>query len=444
MKRVFLCVGLLTALGSAALRAENWPEFRGKDRKGEWNETGILEKFPADGLKGLWRTPIKPGYSSPSVANGRIFLSDRTIINGPRGTERAFALDEKTGRILWTIEWEADYSGILWPNGPRATPTVDGDRVYVLGATGVLSCLDVKTGRLLWRKDYVADYKAQVTMFGIASAPVIDGPRLIAMVGGDNESLAVAFDKLTGKELWRSQKSTSDPGMGHPIVITAGGVRQAIIWSTEALYSLDPATGKLYWKQPFRVNAPMSIPVPIFTGSKLLVTNFYSGSMLMDLDDKRPEATLAWKGKSDSEIVTDGLHSVIGTPIILGEYIYGLCSYGQLRCLKLATGERVWETQAVTKERARWASGFIVRHGDRMFISNDRGELMIARLTPEGYQEIDRTNLIKPTSPPGVRRQLGTVNVVHPAFANRNIYMRNDEEIICASLAASNQKVSSR
>ena len=122
--------------------------------------------------------------------------------------------------------------------------------------------------------------------------------------------------------------------------------------------------------------------------------------------------------------------------MVVGDHIYGLCSYGQLRCLRASTGERVWESQEVTLERARWASGFIVRNGNRFFISNDRGELMIAKLTPEGYQEISRTSLIAPTSPAGVRRQLGKVSVVHPAYANSNIYMRNDEEIICASLAA--------
>ncbi len=436
MKQVIISFVLLTMLGSGVAYADDWPEFRGEGRKGEWNETGILEKFPAEGLKILWRAPVRPGYSSPTVSNGRIFLSDRTIISGPLGSERAFALDEKTGELLWEHEWgDVDYSGILWPNGPRATPTVDGDRVYVLGATGILVCLDVETGTVLWKKDYVADYDAEVTMFGIASAPIVDGPRLIAMVGGKN-ALAVAFDKFTGEELWRSLETKSDPGMGHPILVDAGGARQVIIWSSDALQSLNPETGDVYWRQPFRVMAPMSIPVPVFDGENILVTNFYTGSMMVKLDNQKPGAELVWQGKSDSEIATDTLHSVIGTPVVVGDHIYGLCSYGQLRCLRVATGERVWESQEVTLERARWASGFIVRNGNRFFISNDRGELMIAKLTPEGYQEVSRTSLITPTSPAGVRRQLGKVSVVHPAYANSNIYMRNDEEIICASLAA--------
>lgn len=428
------CFAILVLLGSA-LSAEDWPEFRGKGRTGVWTETGILDRFPAEGLKIRWRVPIKAGYSSPSIAAGRIYLTDRTIVSGPKGIERAFALDEKTGKQLWEVSWEADYSGILWPNGPRATPTVDGDRVFVLGATGVLHALESKTGRIVWKKDYVADYEASVTEFGIASAPIVDGPRLIGLVGG-KKALVVAFDKATGKELWRSLDTTSDPGMAQPIIITAGGTRQLIIWSPTALSSLNPETGAVFWQHPFKANAPMTIPVPVFTGTHLLVTNFYTGSMLVELDAKKPESTVVWKGKGESEITTDTLHSVIGTPVIIGDHVYGFCSYGQMRCLRLATGERVWESQAATKERARWASAFIIKQGDRYFISNDRGELVIAKLTPEGYQEIDRTQLVKPTSPPGVRRQLGQVSVVHPAFANRNIYMRNDEELVCASLAA--------
>jgi outer membrane protein assembly factor BamB len=125
----------------------------------------------------------------------------------------------------------------------------------------------------------------------------------------------------------------------------------------------------------------------------------------------------------------------VNTPVIDGGHIYGICSYGQFRCLRLSTGERVWETLAVTKEKARWASGFIVRNGDRYFINNDRGELIIARLSPKGYEEISRTALIKPTSNPGNRRELVNVNWSHPAYANRHIVARNDEEIVRYTLA---------
>src|SRR5262249_34979163 len=157
---------------------------------------------------------------------------------------------------------------------------------------------------------------------------------------------------------------------------------------------------------------------PTVSGDYMLVSNFTFGSMLMKLDRTKPTATMVWKGQGTSEIDTDGLHSVIGPPIIKGDYIYGTCSYGQLRCLRLSTGERVWETPAMLQERARYGTALIVQNGDRYFIVNDRGELIIAKLSPTGYEEISRTFLLKPTHDPGIRRKMTYVSWTHPAFAN--------------------------
>jgi outer membrane protein assembly factor BamB len=208
------------------------------------------------------------------------------------------------------------------------------------------------------------------------------------------------------------------------------------MWDPREVASLDPVTGQVYWQQPFKVEGSMTVATPVQSGSLLFLSTFYSGPLMLALDEHKAAATVLWKGKSDSEIQTDGLHAVLATPVIDGDYIYGICSYGQLRGLKTKTGERLWETQALTKERRRWVSGFIVRHGDRYFINNDRGELVIATLTPAGYEEISRTTLIKPTTPPENRRELVNVNWVHPAYANKHLYTRNDEEIIAMSLAA--------
>jgi hypothetical protein len=175
----------------------------------------------------------------------------------------------------------------------------------------------------------------------------------------------------------------------------------------------------------------MTLATPIESGGRLLVSSFFNGSMLLDLLGGK-----IWKGGSDSEIDTDGLHAVIGTPVIDGEHVYGICSYGQLRCLSLKTGQRVWESMELMREKARWASGFIVKSGDRCFINTDRGDLVIAKLLPRGYEEISRTPLIKPTSNPGNRRERGAVNWSHPAYANRHVIARNDEEIVSYSLAA--------
>jgi outer membrane protein assembly factor BamB len=412
--------------------AEDWPEWRGKGRGGIWNESGILDKFPEKGLTAVWRAPLHGGFAGPAVAAGRVFVTDFKKITGMKGTERALCLDERTGKILWTREWDADYQGISYGTGPRATPTVDGDRVYIVGAGGRLLCLNTRTGAVIWQADYVKDYGMQMPTWGISSAPLIDGDRLVAIVGGQPDAKVMAFDKMSGKVIWRALPSDSEQGYSQPVIYEPGGIRQLIIWHPTAVVSLDPATGKVNWQHPFRINLATNLMTPVLSGSRLFVSSFYNGSMLLELEKEK--ASLIWKGKSSSEINTDGLHAVVNTPVIDGDYIYGICSYGQFRCLSLKTGERVWETLEVTKEKARWASGFIVRHGDRYFINNDRGELIIAKLSPQGYQEISRTQLIKPTTNPGNRRELGVVNWSHPAYANRHIFARNDEEIISVPL----------
>ena len=428
---------LLVVAGAATLSAEDWPEFRGEGRLGVWRETGILERFPEGGLEVRWRTPLHHGYSGPAVADGRVFVIDFERGRGLEGIERLLALDENTGEILWETSWEANYAGVSWDEGPRATPTVDGDRVYAVGASGIMTAASVDTGAVLWRTRFQEDWGSEIPQWGFAGSPIVDGDRVITQVGGTPDAKVVAFHRETGDEVWRALSSVeAGAGVAQPTIIDAGGVRQLIIWHPLAVSALNPETGEVYWEQPFEVDYNMTVATPVHRGSDLFVTTFYNGPMMLGLNNDRPAAEMVWRGSSNSEILTDGLHAVIGTPIIDGDYIYGFGSYGQLRCLVAATGERVWETQDATSERARWASAFMVQHEDRVFINNDRGDLIIARLTPEGYEELDRTPLIAPTSRPGNRRELTYVNWSHPAYANRHISARNDEEIISASLAA--------
>ena len=405
-----LAVAGLVFAAVLPLAAEDWPEWRGAGRLGVWTETGILEEFPAGGLTATWRVPVGGGYAGPSVADGRVFVTDARRAD-PRSTaavERLLALDEATGEVLWTREWDTNYAGLqlIYAIGPRATPTVDGDRVYAVGAMGNLLALDVADGSLLWEKDYVQDFNASIPSWGISGAPLVDGDRLICLVGGEPDAKVIAFDKLTGEVLWQALSSDSEPGYTAPIVIEAAGVRQLIIWHPRAISSLDPETGSVYWEVPHVVDMGMTIPTAVH---------------------------------SDPEFgqVFDTLDSVISTPVIQGDYLYGVDSFGTLRCLELRSGRRVWETNALIGQRHRHGSAFIVRHRDRYFINTDAGELIIARLSPEGYDEISRTHLIDPTNPVTRRRAQGpVVHWSHPAYANRHIVTRNDEEIVRFSLAS--------
>lgn len=440
MRRTLLWATLLATLSSWTTLADDWPEFRGKGRLGVWNETGLLETFPDDGLPVLWRTPIKGGFTGPAVVNGQVFVTDLRITNQRtmEGFERTIALDERTGVVLWTQEWPVNYAESyvgLHAHGPAATPTVDGDKVYVLGRAGMFNALSTETGAIVWTKNFSKDYQTEIDGWGMASPPIIDGDRVISVVGGSGGAQIVAFDKHTGEERWRALTRGNSHGASPPIIIDAGGVRQLIIWDPDALISMNPETGDVYWQEPFTAYLGTNPAAPVHSGRYLLVSNFTFGSMMMELDATRPAAKVLWKGKGTSEIDTDGLHSLMSTPVIDGDYVYGICAYGQLRALDARTGERLWESQAVI-ERARYATALLVRNGDRYFINNDAGELILAQLKPDGYTEIDRVRLIAPTTNPSSRRKSKFVNWSHPAYANGHIYVRNDEEIVAYSLAA--------
>jgi len=233
-------------------------------------------------------------------------------------------------------------------------------------------------------------------------------------------------------------------GYGQPVIYEAGGARQLIVWHAAALVSLDPETGDEYWSEDWEARSGLSVATPVKSGDYLLVTQFYNGSMMLRLNQDRPAATRLWAGTGRSELPdqTVGLHSLITTPLIIDDHVYGVGSYGELRALDADTGERLWMSDEMTTQ-ARWGAAFMVRHGDRYFVNNDDGFLMIARFTPEGYVELDRTRLIEPDGSTGAAvrgspdRFERAINWTHPAYANRHIVHRNNREIIRASLAAS-------
>jgi outer membrane protein assembly factor BamB len=452
-------VGIFTAATAAVptLSAKDWPQWRGAERLGLWTETGILEEFPDEGLTVKWRVPVNGGYSGPSVADGRVFVLDY-VETEPRtmdGTERVLALDEETGEVLWSHEWPTTYRMLMftYATGPRASPTVDGDRVYIVGSTGLVLCLNVETGAVIWEKDTVAEYDTNIPVWGTSSAPLIDGDRVILLVGGEPDALVMAFDKHTGDEVWRAIESRTEMGYHQPSIIEAGGARQLIVWHPRGLSSLDPETGELYWEEEFRGRANMTVADAVHSGPYLFVSGFYSGSLMMRLDQDRPDATAIWHGENNRVSLGDvevaestGLHSVMTTPLIVGDYIYGIGSHGQVRGLLAETGERLWEAEGLTT-RNRWGSAYFIQHEDRYFVYNENGDLIIAQFNPEGYVELDRTHLMNPTSRSGYggaragsrgRATHGQSDRLvvwsHPAFANRHLVLRNDEEIIRVSM----------
>ncbi len=434
-----ICALLATTM--FRLDAEDWPQWLGPQRDGVWRETGIIEKFPAGGLNFRWRTPIGGGYSGPAVVKGRVYVMDRQLAKGTArsadafsrskvpGSERVLCLNESDGKILWQHEYECDYT-VSYGAGPRVTPVVNDGKVYALGSEGNLVCLDAEKGTPVWSHDFKKDFAVKTPLWGFAGHPLVDGKKLICLAGGDG-SVAVAYDKDTGRELWRAL-SAKEPGYAPPMIYEFGGRRQLILWHPEAVNGLDPETGKIFWTYPLApsVRSGMTIPSPRQVGDLLFLTSFYNGSLTLRVGSDK--ATLVWQSKKVSEMDTDGLHTVMATPFIENGHIYSPCSYGQFRCLKLENGKRVWETFAPTSGKsARWGHAFIVKHDERSFIFSENGDLIIAKLTPEKYQEVSRARLLDPANHDPGRPVVWS----HPAFANKNIYARNDKEIVCVSLA---------
>jgi len=438
-----VCAGLLVAAAGVVLNADDWPEWRGRGRLGVWDETGILDRFPESGLTAPWRTPTPAGYAGPAVAQGRVFVTDAEHVKGNQVVERALALDERTGQILWTHQWQTNYSGLqlVYAIGPRATPTVDGDRVYVLGTMGNLFALDVATGHVLWQKDFVKDFNASIPSWGITSAPLVDGDRLICVVGGEPDAKVMALDKRTGQEVWRALSSDTEQGYNQPVIFEAGGVRQLIVFHPVGFSSLDPLTGKVYWEIDHRSQMGIVVATPVKSGPYLFFTSQYGGARMLRLDDSKPAATILWAGPGEQDPgmtrdTPNTLNSVISTPVIHDGYVYGLDNDGQLRCLEASTGRLIWKTDALLKEHAMYGTAFFVRQGERFFINNDRGELVMAALSPKGFTELGRTKLVEPTHPYVRRRQSPHVLWSHAAYANKHIVIRNDQEIVRYSLAS--------
>jgi outer membrane protein assembly factor BamB len=442
---------LLCLLSVASVRADDWPQWLGPHRDGIWRETGILETFPAGGPKYRWRTPIGAGYSGPAVAGDRVFVTDRVLAEGTNnptnpfsrnaveGSERVLCLDAATGKILWKYEYSCPYR-VSYAAGPRATPAISDGHVYALGAMGDLVCLDAENGKVSWSKNLPKEYQAKVPMWGYSAHPLVDGDKLICLAGGQG-SAVVALRKSTGEELWRAL-SADDIGYCPPVIVEAGGRRQLIVWHPEAVNGLDPETGRVAWSQKFAVKAGMTIATPRQDGLMLFVSCFYNGSMMLRLAEDLSTANVVWKGKSNREMPkqTDGLHSVMATPALKDGYIYGICSYGELRCLKADTGERIWKTMQATTggPEERWSHAFLVAQGDRFFLFNEKGDLIMARLTPKGYEEISRAHILDPTNRmvANQRNQKQSVLWSHPAFAHQAVYARNDNEIVCVDLKA--------
>lgn len=441
-------LGLLAILCREGL-ADDWAQWRGENRDGTWNEKGIVSELPEAGPDGVvqpaWQADIGAGYSGPTVANGRVYVMDRLK---KTQTERVLCFDSQTGKSIWEHSYTSLYT-MSYKAGPRASVTVDRGLAFAVGAMGRFHCLDAATGDIVWKRDLADDYDIDMPVWGIAGSPLIYGDLVIQQVAGADGSCMVAFDRLKGTEVWRALDERA--GYASPIIIEQAGKDVVVCWTGESLSGLDAATGMVYWAHEMRpINMPIGIATPVYDGERLFVSSFYDGSLMVTAPKDKLESQLIWRARGDDEQHTGsksvhtaegtiegdtyGIHSMIGTPIVRADHIYAVDSYGEFRCLDAATGRRIWEDKTAVRP-GRWSTIHMVQHGDKEWMFNERGELLIAKVSPTGLNVLSRTKILKPT-----REQLnqrGGVCWSHPAFAEKSIFARSDDKLIKIELGAS-------
>jgi outer membrane protein assembly factor BamB len=419
---------ILLALAQDGL---DWPDWRGARRDGVWRETGILERFAGDQVPRRWSVPIGPGYSGPTVAVGRVYVMDR-----PKDKERILCLDWKSGGTLWEHSYDCSYEGFSYTAGPRASVVVRDGLAFALGAAGHLHCLDAATGAVVWKRELRREYRIRMPNWGIAAHPLVEGENVITQIGGEGEACVVALDRKTGVERWKA--FPDDAAYAPATGFEQAGRRLVAIPIGFRLVVVDPADGKLLWSHETPKSSwPIAIPGAVVDGDLLFWTAAHSGSALFRLAKDRPAAELVWARDGRRPRSPDTISSVNPTPLVMNGLAFGVQVDGELRCLELATGNRLWETTDAMPKG--WhATMHLVRAGetgDRAWIFTERGELILARLTAEGYRELSRAKLLEPTVEQGPRGR--AVAWSHPAFAYRHVFARSDRELVCADLSAS-------
>lgn len=399
--------GLISANG-----ADEWPRWRGPQGNGTWESAPQVPELTADRLHRLWSAPVGPGYSGIAVQGGRVYTMDRPA--EPTDRERVVCFDACDGRLLWAYDYAAAYKELDYGKGPRVTPTVHDGRVYTLGAVGQFVCLEAGTGKAFWSKDLRADASAQVPTWGFSASPLIVDNMVIIHAALQPNGCFAAFDRHSGAELWRS--GTDPAGYCTPILVEHSGQRQLVGWTPENVVGMEPSTGKPLWQVPYKVTYGVSIATPIFCEGIVLVAGYWEGSKAIRLGKSPGEAEVVWEENRF-------LRGLMSQPLERDGYGYLLDKQHGMVCFELKTGTKVWTDDNRLTPRGRNPQANLVWLGksDRALALNSEGELVLLRLSPDGYQELGRSKIIGETW-------------AHPAFASGCVFARDDQQVVCVKL----------
>ncbi len=396
----------VAANGAATITPAYWTDFRGPNRDGHYDETRILTNWPAKGLREIWREPIGGGYGSFVVAQGLAFTIEQR-----REMEVVAAYDIANGREVWTNGWKALFQESMGGDGPRSTPTYHEGKIYVQGAEGEFRCLDAATGKEIWSKNILADNRTGNLYYGMASSPLIVDDKVIVQAGGGNGKSVAAYDKLTGKTVW---KSLDDPATySSPMTVNLAGQRQLLIATEKRVVGLAIEDGRLLWEHPWVVklgNRNISQPVILSSNRFFLSAGYGTGCEAVEISksDSSFSARTVWKNTY--------LKNKFSSSVFWQGYIYGL-DEDMLTCLNADTGERQWKD-------GRYGYGQLLLADGCLIVLSGEGELALVKATPERHIELARF--------PAIHGK--TWN--HPAIAGGKLLVRNAVEMACFDLSS--------
>ena len=396
------CLILLCSfVGAAAQSGGEWPQWRGASRDGISKETGLLKQWPAAGPPLLWKaTGAGRGYSSVSVSKGRIYTM------GLRGDkEYVIAFDAATGKEVWATAHGAAFRNDRG-DGPRGTPTVDGDRVYSLGGGGDLSAVDAKTGKLIWQMNVLQKFGGTNITWGISESPLVVGEKLLVNPGGPGASV-VALNKKDGSLIWKSQSDRA--GYSSAIPVQVGGKTQVVFFTHTRAIGLDAETGKLLWDYPKAANNVANSATPVARGNRVWISSDYgNGGGLVEIKAD---------GKSASEVYfTREMRNHHSSSVLVGDYLYGY-SGGILTAMGFDTGKVAWKDRSVGKGSLVYADGLI-------YLLSEDGVVGLAEATPEGYRERGRFRIPQDSLP----------TWAHPIVAGGHLFIRDQDTIYAYDL----------
>lgn len=405
MIRICFSLVLLGSIGASL--AQDWPQFLGPRRNGVYLGTNVAKTWPAQGPPTRWQRKVGEGFSGPVVAGGKLILFHRV-----GGRETVECLDARSGTNLWSNDYPTDYRDDHgFDEGPRATPSISGGRVYTFGAEGVLTCWSIVGGKKLWSIDTRKQYGAKKGFFGMACSPLIEGNSVLVNIGGGDGAGIVAFDSVTGKLRWKA--TDQEASYSSPVVATVHGKRHAFFFTREGLVVLSPETGQanaeFSWHPP--ISASVNAATPLVVDDFIFISTSYGrGAVLLRFDGKSLKEI--WSGD-------DLLSNHYATSVHHGGFLYGFDGRQEegcnLRCVELKTGKIKWSED-------RFGAGAITLVNDEIFILTEKGELIRAPASSSAFKPSGRAQIL----PFQVR--------AYPAIADGLLFARSKDRLVCVDL----------